>query len=285
MTQDSTSQQGNVLFPWRLHEMLRDCENQGRDDIVSWLPHNKAFKVYKVTEFVGQILPQYFKQTKYKSFQRQLNLWGFERITENGAEKGAYFHKNFLRDQPDLCRLLTRQRASKKSSQQAKQSSSPTKQVNGPSVKKSDVSSSSTSNLFALSFTSTAGEIPNLVVENDDATTAKFDQELVSKLLDEEEVIATAEPVSATTSTTTTCAVSFEGCTFFPLERERYEELTRQVTKYTTTTTGSTPQPQKFDKEDDLLLEIERRTPGLTNRRNSFIPGIHASTQFCAAAV
>jgi hypothetical protein len=92
--------------------MLRTCVAEGKENVVSWLPDGNAFKVHNVPEFVSNILPSYFKQTKYKSFQRQLNLWGFERLT-SGPDKGAYYHKEFLRDEPDLCRNLTRQRARK----------------------------------------------------------------------------------------------------------------------------------------------------------------------------
>lgn len=107
----SSSPGGNtVLFPWKVQDMLRSSVGEGKECIVSWLPHGTAFKVHNVPVFVSEILPLFFKQTKYKSFQRQLNLWGFKRI-ESGPEKGAYFHKHFLRDKPNLCSNLTRQRA------------------------------------------------------------------------------------------------------------------------------------------------------------------------------
>ena len=96
--------------------MLRISKSEGNDSIVSWLPapyphtSSNRFKVHNVSEFVSNILPLFFSnQTKFKSFQRQLNLWGFLRI-QNGPEKGAYYHKYFLQDSPDLCRLLTRQK-------------------------------------------------------------------------------------------------------------------------------------------------------------------------------
>lgn len=117
---NSDAQPGHVLFPWRLREMLDECENEGKSDIVSWLPDGKAFKVHNVSVFVSTILPSYFKQTKYKSFQRQLNLWGFERITRAGTEKGAYFHQKFLKSQPDLCRFLKRERANTKKANAAR---------------------------------------------------------------------------------------------------------------------------------------------------------------------
>ena len=52
-------------------------------------------------------MPLYFKQTKFKSFQRQLNLWGFARIKE-GVDKGAVFHRFFVRGRPDLCYRMIR---------------------------------------------------------------------------------------------------------------------------------------------------------------------------------
>ena len=42
-------------------------------------------------------MPKYFNQTKYKSFQRQLNLYGFVRIHQ-GYYKGSYGNKNFRRE-------------------------------------------------------------------------------------------------------------------------------------------------------------------------------------------
>ena len=39
--------------------------------------------------------------TKLTSFQRQLNLYGFRRITK-GDDHGAYFHPNFQRGRRDL---------------------------------------------------------------------------------------------------------------------------------------------------------------------------------------
>lgn len=70
--QSSITQDTNTsLFPHRLYEMLVGCENQAKCHIVSWLPDGKAFKVHQVPEFVATILPRHFRQSKYKSFQRQ----------------------------------------------------------------------------------------------------------------------------------------------------------------------------------------------------------------------
>lgn len=44
---------------------------------------------------------------KLTSFQRQLNLYGFRRITK-GTDMGAYFHPQFRKDRPDLVARIRR---------------------------------------------------------------------------------------------------------------------------------------------------------------------------------
>jgi hypothetical protein len=105
----STSMHNCAPFPWKIHEMLDAAEKQGFTSIVSWLPGNNAFKVHNSTVFVEHAMPQYFKQTKYKSFQRQLNIWGFMRVLE-GPDKGGYTHSCFVRDNSSLCRNMKRQK-------------------------------------------------------------------------------------------------------------------------------------------------------------------------------
>jgi HSF-type DNA-binding len=55
------------------------------------------------------LLFSFFKQTKLTSFQRQLNLYGFRRLTQ-GVDAGAYYHEMFLRVRPGLCLRMTRQK-------------------------------------------------------------------------------------------------------------------------------------------------------------------------------
>jgi hypothetical protein len=119
----------SMLFPQKLMDILEDPQNQ---DIISWLPHGKSFVIRDRTLFADMIMPRYFpRKAKYSSFTRKLNRWyvytilvrrlvfeektancenlilrnlccrNFMRVA-NGPEPGAYFHKFFLRDQPQL---------------------------------------------------------------------------------------------------------------------------------------------------------------------------------------
>ncbi|GKY94906.1 hypothetical protein MPSEU_000455500 [Mayamaea pseudoterrestris] len=84
------------FFPVKLHILLSELEKDGRSDIIGWSPHGRAFHVHKQDKFVSEIIPKWFRQTGYSSFRRQINLYGFKRIT-SGRDKGAYWHELFLR--------------------------------------------------------------------------------------------------------------------------------------------------------------------------------------------
>jgi hypothetical protein len=84
--------------------MLDNAIDQAYDDTVSWDGDN-GFKVHNKQNFVDEIVPKYFCLTKYRSFQRMLNMWGFERV-RFGPRKGSYVHKNFRQGEPELCKNM-----------------------------------------------------------------------------------------------------------------------------------------------------------------------------------
>jgi len=96
-------------FPIKLHDMLDQIERDGYGDVISWQPHGRCFVVHKPREFVDHVMPTYFKQSKFPSFQRQLNLYGFQRLTK-GEDKGGYYHELFLRNKVFLAHRINRMR-------------------------------------------------------------------------------------------------------------------------------------------------------------------------------
>jgi len=102
-------------FPWKLFEMLERSETDEFSHLVGWMPGDTStcftegacFKVHDTDNFVKKVMPIFFKQTKYKSFQRQLNLYSFLRI-DAGPNKGAYRHPSFLRGRKDMLPSIQR---------------------------------------------------------------------------------------------------------------------------------------------------------------------------------
>jgi HSF-type DNA-binding len=110
-------------FPCRLHEILSNPEYS---ECITWLPHGRAWKILRLTQFECLVIPRHFRHRRYSSFMRQVrhkfgdsnflyhhyfdpkiiaalsannsllsfykvNGWGFQRITE-GPDHNAYFH-------------------------------------------------------------------------------------------------------------------------------------------------------------------------------------------------
>jgi hypothetical protein len=106
------------VFPSKLHRMLQDAKREGFDHIVSWIHGGTAFKVHDIPLFMEKIMPIYFDQSKFESFRRQLNLYGFTRVTK-GPSRGMYYHQDFVQNDPSLCQNITRPKSFRKRRTQA----------------------------------------------------------------------------------------------------------------------------------------------------------------------
>ncbi len=72
MMADKERKDIRIRFPFKLYDILHDSKTQGREHIISWDPEGKSFKVHQPEDFVTEVMPKYFKQTKYRSFQRMV---------------------------------------------------------------------------------------------------------------------------------------------------------------------------------------------------------------------
>mmetsp|Transcript_26866 Transcript_26866/g.77455 ORF Transcript_26866/g.77455 Transcript_26866/m.77455 type:complete len:649 (-) Transcript_26866:272-2218(-) len=97
-----------ATFPTTLFDILADPKLDGT---IAWLPHGRSWKILDMTKFTESVLSSYFNQSKYTSFVRQVNGWGFRRVTV-GSEANTYYHELFLRGRPGLLRFMRRQPAS-----------------------------------------------------------------------------------------------------------------------------------------------------------------------------
>jgi HSF-type DNA-binding len=96
-------------FPERLFHMLNRAEAEGKASTISWQPHGRCFVVFNVEEFTSMLTTWMPGMTRWKSFQRQLHLWGFKRLTK-GRDLNGYFHESFLRYRPNLLPNIRRKR-------------------------------------------------------------------------------------------------------------------------------------------------------------------------------
>ncbi len=71
-------------------------------------PHGRAWKIHNKDLLISEVVPRYFVQSKYQSFARQLNGWGFKRLHQAGNDFNAYYHECFLRGMPQLAVLMKR---------------------------------------------------------------------------------------------------------------------------------------------------------------------------------
>ena len=91
-------------FPTLMHSILNRPD---LSDIVAWMPHGRSWRVLQPREFEARVIPQYFTHSKFSSFVRQANGWGFRRITA-GVDRNTYYHPLFLRGLPHLIKLMKR---------------------------------------------------------------------------------------------------------------------------------------------------------------------------------
>ena len=237
-----------ALFPYKLHEMLDEAEKRGEEHIISWIRLGTAFIVRDVPEFVNRLLPRHFKQSKYKSFQRQLNLWNFERLT-SGPDKGAYFHPQFLRENPDLCKNLTRQRAKKASSGTA------TGNGSSPAVPASTAKIAMQKKKSASGGSSRRIVVPSAGSGGNNDGGLPFANPFMPRQVSESSLESFGElfrELDTSAGGSTLDLAEFEGFTFHLLEQERYEELNME---FKFTEGGSSQSHEKAARRNSALEE------------------------------
>ncbi|KAI0647424.1 hypothetical protein C8Q79DRAFT_1009523 [Trametes meyenii] len=103
-------------FLLKLYEMLNDPAN---DEMIRWSDEGDSFYVVREERFAREVLGHWFKHQNFSSFVRQLNLYGFRRVTHlqqgilrmgHESQSNHFGHPYFRRGQPDLLCLIQRKR-------------------------------------------------------------------------------------------------------------------------------------------------------------------------------
>jgi hypothetical protein len=95
-------------FPDKLHRILEDAENEGNSHIIGFFAQGRAFAVHDPDTFIKSIMPRYFTTSRFSSFQRQLNLYGFRRIVERNMS--GFCHEYFLQGEKELAAQIFRKK-------------------------------------------------------------------------------------------------------------------------------------------------------------------------------
>jgi len=99
------------VFPKRLYDLLENAEKDGHSHLISWMPNGTSFRVHCDTgsqDGVGKVamdeflvlIKTKFKMSRFKSFLRQLQVYGFHR-TYKGRDRGICKHGLLVRGQRD----------------------------------------------------------------------------------------------------------------------------------------------------------------------------------------
>jgi hypothetical protein len=90
--------------------LLPEAEKKGYSDVVSWLPDGISLKVHDKAKLESNIMSSVFGSSKYRSFQKNLNIWGFEsdrrKSIRGVAGRGTLSHSFFVRDYVHLCHRM-----------------------------------------------------------------------------------------------------------------------------------------------------------------------------------
>ncbi|CAN4107233.1 unnamed protein product [Withania somnifera] len=126
-------------------------ENPATDSVVSWNSDGSAFVIWQPAEFARDLLPTLFKHSNFSSFVRQLNTYGFRKVTMSRWE---FNNDKFRKGKRDLlCEIRRRKAWTNKQQPNNKFPSTPNKK----DAEEDQRSSSSTSS---------SSEYINLVDEN-----------------------------------------------------------------------------------------------------------------------
>ena len=79
-SRDSNIHQDRELFPFLLYRILMDAESHGFSEIISFLPHGRAFAVHSRFMFVEVVMPIYFSHSSFRSFRRYGNVMLLSKI-------------------------------------------------------------------------------------------------------------------------------------------------------------------------------------------------------------
>ncbi|KAL7428292.1 hypothetical protein ACHAXH_002227 [Discostella pseudostelligera] len=159
-------------FPFKLYDMLQYAANSEYSSAASWSVDGRAFIIHRRDVFLENLVPLFFKQTKFRSFTRQLNLWGFSRP----SDFDEWAHPNFIRGSSERLELIRRVEVKGSSKDQKRRTS----------ISRSARSSTTTFPIRMLSFPSSndsSSAYNNTSFSSDDNRSANVDNNVTYAMM------------------------------------------------------------------------------------------------------
>jgi len=90
-------------FVKKLFDMVEHEDN----DIICWVGHGQAFEVLDPKRLEAEVLPKFFRHSRFQSLVRQLNFYAFKKVSKERSS-WVYSHECFVAGRPDLLDHLKR---------------------------------------------------------------------------------------------------------------------------------------------------------------------------------
>ncbi|KAJ1656631.1 Flocculation suppression protein [Dispira simplex] len=101
-----------ATFINKLYSIIEDAQNH---PLIYWSSRGDRFTVTSPSELAKEVLPRYFKHANWQSFVRQLNMYGFHKVSDvfhasssNNTHVWEFKHPDFKRARPDLLNSIKR---------------------------------------------------------------------------------------------------------------------------------------------------------------------------------
>ena len=91
-------------FPQLLRMILND---ERHSSVISWCNDGKSFAIHNQSVFENEIIPSYFLTKRWRSFQKQLNIYGFKKYL---GKRRVYYHPYFVEDKPSVMASMKREK-------------------------------------------------------------------------------------------------------------------------------------------------------------------------------
>ena len=100
------SASGVAPFVGKLFDLVTQCETDG---LVCWGLLGESFILLDTRAFSSFVLPMYFKHDNLRSFERQLNIYGFQRCADQPTPQALeFFHPKFRRGEREILAEIKR---------------------------------------------------------------------------------------------------------------------------------------------------------------------------------